>query len=123
MRALTLVLRLAFWLALAFTLVMALMPHPPSLLPFNVWDKIQHAAAFGVLSGLAAFAYPRAALTRLGEHLSFVGALVEILQAMPVIHRDCDIRDWIADTVAIIVMLGLVWVYRTRFGSREPGSI
>jgi len=115
MQTRTIVLRLAFWLALAFTLVMALTPHPPSLLPFNVWDKIQHAAALGVLAGLAAFGYPRAALVRLGEHLSFVGALVEVLQAAPIIHRDCDIRDWVADTVAIILMLGLVWAYRAKF--------
>jgi len=108
MQVRTMLARFAFWIALAFTLLMALSPHPPRVLPFNVWDKVQHAAAFGVLAGLAAFGYPRSPLVRLGEHLSFVGALIEVLQAMPMIHRDCDIRDWIADTIAITVALGLV---------------
>ena len=38
---------------------------------------------------------------RIGERLSFLGALIEVLQAIPELHRDCDIRDWIADTAAI----------------------
>ena len=38
------------------------------------------------------------------ERLSFLGALIEVAQAMPVLHRDCDIRDWAADTLAIVVV-------------------
>jgi hypothetical protein len=37
-----------------------------------------------------------------------------VMQAVPALHRDCDIRDWIADTVAIAVILLLVWSARRR---------
>jgi len=33
---------------------------------------------------------------------------------VPVLHRDCDIRDWIADTLAIIVMTALIGIWRKR---------
>lgn len=99
-------------LALAFT--MALLPKPPHL-PFDgMSDKYQHMLAFAVLSLLAALAYPRASLLRIGERLSFLGALIEVLQAIPSLHRDCDIRDWIADTLAIALVLGFVALTRRR---------
>ena len=104
-------------MALAFTLFMALDPHPPSPLAVTIWDKAQHAAAFGVLAILAALAWPRTSLLRLGEHLSFVGALIEVLQANPLIHRDCDIFDWVADTVAVaVVLLFIAMVRKARLG-------
>ena len=45
--------------------------------------------------------------TRTAERLSFLGALIEVGQSIPVLHRDCDIRDWFADTAAVLVVLGL----------------
>ncbi len=94
-----------FWAALAFAVVMALLPEPPHLPTDGFGDKFQHMLAFATLSLLAALAWPRAELLRIGERLSFVGALIEVLQAIPALHRDCDIRDWIADTIAIAVVL------------------
>ena len=108
--------RTAFWAALTFALFMALDPHPPSLLPVTIWDKAQHATAFVVLALLAALAWPRTPLL-LGEHLSFVGALIEVLQANPLIHRDCDIFDWVADTAAIAVVLLFTTVMRKALSS------
>jgi hypothetical protein len=67
-----------------------------------------------VLAVLGSAAYPAMPLFRLGERLSFLGALIEVLQSIPVLHRDCDIRDWIADTLAVAVMLGLVHLARRR---------
>jgi hypothetical protein len=46
--------------------------------------------------------------------LSFLGALVEVMQAMPLVHRDCDIRDWVADTVAIVVVTGIAALLSRR---------
>ena len=40
--------------------------------------------------------------------LSGFGALIEIVQAIPALHRDSDWRDWVADTVAILVTLAIV---------------
>jgi hypothetical protein len=100
--------RSAFAGALVVTLVMALLPQPPKL-PIDSWgDKAEHSLAFVTLTILACASFPRAPLVRIGERLSFLGALIEILQAMPAIHRDCDIYDWMTDTLAIIVVLAIV---------------
>jgi hypothetical protein len=44
--------------------------------------------------------------------LSFLGALIEVAQSIPALHRDCDILDWVADTVAITVALLIVAAVR-----------
>ncbi len=96
----------AFWLCLTGAVTLALLPHPPELRELS--DKAQHMLAFGALAFLGAFAFPRFPKAHLAERLSFLGALVEVLQAIPSLHRDCDIRDWIADTIAIVAVLALL---------------
>jgi len=96
-----------FVAALVFTLVMAWLPHPPRV-PFGEDDKVWHMLAFAALSLLASLAFPAAAPARIGERLSFLGALIEVVQSLPALHRDCDIRDWIADTLAITATLAIV---------------
>ena len=49
---------------------------------------------------------------RIAERLSFVGALIEVVQSVKWLHRDCDIRDWAADTIAILVVLGVLWLLK-----------
>jgi VanZ family protein len=100
--------RSIFALALIFTMVMALLPHPPKLEFDDFGDKFHHILAFVTLTILASLAFPAARPARIGERLSFLGALIEVLQSIPSLHRDCDIRDWIADTIAIIVVLAIV---------------
>lgn len=104
--------RVALFAAIAFAVAMALLPHPPNLV--EVRDKYQHMFAFSVLAALAAWSYPQASLLRIGERLSFLGALIEVLQAIPSLHRDCDIFDWMADTAAIAIILLLVASARRR---------
>lgn len=101
---------LAFWGCLAGAVALALMPHPPHMPKLG--DKAQHMLAFGVLAFLGAFAFPRFPPLHLAERLSFLGALVEVLQAIPALHRTCDIRDWIADTLAIAAVLALLAVFK-----------
>jgi VanZ family protein len=105
--------RAAFWAAAAFAFVMAVLPHPPEV-PGNPNDKVQHIAAFATLSLLGSFAYPRTSLTNLLLRLSLFGAFIEVAQAIPVLHRDSDVWDWAADTVAVIVVLLLVRFWRKR---------
>ncbi len=98
--------------ALGFTLYMALDPHPPHL-PIDSWgDKVEHSLAFLTLTILACMGFPQAPLLRIGERLSFLGALIEVAQSLPALHRDCDILDWLADTAAIAVILLIVAAYR-----------
>ena len=96
--------RLLFWLALAGAVVLALMPQPPQLPTDRFGDKFNHILAFATLAALAALGWPRAEKLRVVERLSFLGALIEVAQAMPALHRDCDIRDWAADTLAIVAV-------------------
>jgi VanZ family protein len=96
-----------FWGAWTFALVMALLPHPPQVMG-ETNDKVQHIAAFVTLSMLASFAYPKARLLRIGVLLSVFGAAIEVLQAIPALHRDSSFWDWVADTAAVAVTLVLV---------------
>src|SRR4051794_18857902 len=91
--------RLLFWAAASFAFVMAVLPHPPEL-PGAPSDKIQHMAAFATLGVLGAWGYARTALVQLLAGLSLFGAFIELVQAIPDLHRDSDVKDWIADTIA-----------------------
>ena len=106
--------RVALVVALVFAVTMALAPHPPRVPTDRFGDKFNHMLAFATLAFLAAKSYPRAPLGRIGERLSFLGALIEVMQAIPALGRDCDIRDWIADTLAIAVALLAVAAVRRR---------
>jgi hypothetical protein len=111
-----------FFAALSFTLVMAWLPHPPAV-PGNPNDKLQHMAAFAALSVLGSLAFPYMPLPRLGERLSFLGAIIEVIQSIPALHRDCDVMDWLADTAAVILTLGIVWFARhnwRRAAAKRP---
>ena len=111
------VLRLAFWTAAVVALVMALLPHPPRL-PGEPSDKIQHIAAFLTLGALGSFAYPKTNPFRLGAGLSIFGAVIEVLQLIPALHRDGDPLDWMADTAAVALIILLL---RRLVGGGEDG--
>lgn len=107
-----LILRLLFWGAALFALVMALLPHPPDV-PGNPSDKVQHMAAFATLGLLGTFAYARLRPLLLIAGLSLFGAMIEVLQAIPMLHRDSDPLDWLADTIACtVVVLFIGWLRR-----------
>lgn len=114
-RDLTRVFRVLLVFAIVLAVTMALLPKPPHLPIDRFGDKFEHMLAFATLALLASFGYPEARPFRIGERLSFLGALVEVLQSIPALHRDCDIHDWIADTLAIAIVLIIVTlVRRTR---------
>jgi uncharacterized membrane protein len=102
-----------FWAAAVFALVMALIPYVPDI-PGNPSDKIQHIAAFITLSLLGAWAFPGLSLIQLLLRLSLFGAFIELAQAIPILHRDSDPLDWIADTIACIIVLGVIAWWRAR---------
>ena len=100
--------RAAFWTAAIGAVTMAVLPTPPHLAIDRFGDKFEHMLAFATLALLAAGAFPRVSLARIAERLSFLGALIEVTQSSPTLHRDCDIRDWVADTLAVLAVLALV---------------
>lgn len=111
--------RLLFWSAALFAFVMAVLPHPPEL-PGEPSDKIQHVAAFATLGLLGAWAYARKPLPLLLGGLSLFGALIEVVQSIPSLHRDADVKDWVADTLACGLVLAIAaW---RRKAVRERGA-
>jgi VanZ family protein len=92
-------------------LVMALVPHPPEL-PMS--DKTQHMLAFAVMAGLALPALPRVHPLAIAVWLAGFGALIEILQEIPALHRDSSFADWIADMIAVTIVLILGAPLRRR---------
>jgi len=105
--------RAMFWAAACFAFIMAIVPHPPEL-PGAPNDKVQHIVAFATLALLGSFAYPRTTLLKLVAGLSLFGALIEVVQAIPALHRDSDVLDWIADTIAVAIVLLFVRAIRTK---------
>jgi hypothetical protein len=100
-----------FFGALIFTCYSAVISpaHAVQLLP---WDKAEHFIAFYALTGLGVAAFPRRRLWVIGVLLSALGALIEFVQGLSMVHRDRDFWDWVADTLAIIAALSpmlLVW--------------
>jgi hypothetical protein len=70
--------------------------------------------AFAVLAVVARLGFSRAPDRSILERMSFAGALIEMLQAIPSLHRDCDWRDWVADTLAVAAVLAVMRVLPWR---------
>ncbi len=103
-------LRILFWAACAFAFVMAILPHPP-IIPGDPSDKLQHIFAFLVLAVLGRLAYPATKKRKLLFGLMAFGALIEIVQAIPALHRDSDVLDWLADTGAALTVFAMIAVW------------
>jgi VanZ family protein len=78
------------------------------------WDKAVHFIAFYGLAGLGAAALPWRSYRVLGAALSAYGALIEIVQGLPIVNRDCQFSDWVADTIAILAAYGPLALRRWR---------
>lgn len=97
--------RAGFWPALAFALVMAVLPEPLGLPIDELGDKSQHMMAFFTLTVLAGAGWSKESLVRTGLWLSLVGAAIEVVQMIPALGRDSDWRDWVVDSLAIAAAL------------------
>jgi VanZ family protein len=115
------ILRAIFWIAIVLSFLAAINPQPPQL-PGQPNDKVQHIMAFLMLGGLASFAFPRTRLLTLLVALSAFGALIEFTQLIPALHRDGDIRDWIADTGATAVILTFLHMTTGRTPEASEGN-
>ena len=113
-------LRALFWLLLVFTVVMALLPKPPGIMPGTLGDKVEHIIAFSALAVLASLAFPAFPPLRMIERLVFFGAAVEVLQSIPVLNRECDAMDWLADSIAVVVVVGIFAAWRALRSPAKP---
>jgi hypothetical protein len=103
-----------FWAALLFSFVMAALPKPPEFI--ETGDKVKHLLAFTTLTVLGLIVWRRE-YVRIALWLGFYGAFIEVVQAIPSLHRDSDIRDWWTDMLAIGISIGITWLLDRR---RKP---
>nr|WP_295111931.1 hypothetical protein [uncultured Caulobacter sp.] len=107
---------LVFLGAVTFTLYAALAPGDDTagLIP---WDKAKHFIVFYGLTFLASIALPRSRPWKIGGVLLGFGVAIEILQGLPIIGRDADVFDIVADTLGIGFYFGPIIV--TQWMNRE----
>lgn len=86
---------------MAFTFVCAVAPIPERMILADR-DKVEHFLAFFVLTVCAIAAYPRRALVVTGMKLMTFGAFIEVVQALPLVNRQGDLADLVADGAAIV---------------------
>ncbi|WCT75068.1 teicoplanin resistance protein VanZ [Sphingomonas naphthae] len=96
----------ACWAAALFAYVLACLPRPPRM-PFEGHDKWQHMLAFATISFLARFAWPHVAAWKQFLVFTGFGALIELTQAIPALHRDASWADLGADMLASAVALAI----------------
>lgn len=96
--------QILFWPAVAATIIGAVIP-PMRIGNVLPWDKAIHFIAFYILTLLAVAGFPRRSNFVIGVALSMFGALIEVVQATPLVHRDADWHDWLADTIAIVAVM------------------
>lgn len=104
---LALLVRVAFWCALAFAYICALIPGGPEL---EGSDKFTHLVAFGTLAFLARVGWARQRVLAIALALILFGIFIEISQMIPALHRDAEAMDVVADAggVALGLLAGSV---------------
>lgn len=64
------------------------------------------------LAALATWAYPKWGTVTIFLGLALFGGFIELVQAIPAVHRDADVQDWMTDMLAIVVALFAASVLR-----------
>lgn len=104
----------AFWFAMGASFFAAISPVPP--MPSGApGDKVQHIAAFAVLTLLCCLAYRDAPLRQVFAWLLAFGAMIEVAQAVPAFGRSSEWLDLAADGAATAITLVVVALLRRAF--------
>jgi len=113
--------RAAFWCALLFAYVCAVIPGGPEI---GNSDKDGHVLAFVTLSFIARLGWSRRSAIAIAVALVVFGIFIELSQATPIVHRDADVWDVVADLVGVIVglVIGSLALIVVRRRSRAPQS-
>ena len=74
-------------------------------------DKVVHLGIFGVFAVLWLRALPHLPerFLRIGLAGAVLGAITEIVQNLPIIHRDGELSDWVADMVGLLLAMTLFY--------------
>ena len=110
--------RAAFVAAFVVVFVAAVAPpsEGPSLVP---WDKANHFIAFYVLAALAGAGFPKTRPLLILAGLMAYGGAIELIQALPMVGRDAEVGDWIADGVGVAAALGPLLLAHWRAGRHD----
>jgi len=95
------------WTAVAFAILVSLVPASQLPQPPNISDKAEHFLAYLLLSLWFAGIYPRARYWIIGIGLCVMGVLIEFAQGAMHFGRQADILDVLANSTGVIVGLGL----------------
>jgi VanZ family protein len=104
------------WAMVLFILYATLAPsrYVPNL---HLWDKLEHATAFFGMTFWFGGLVRRRSFWLLGLVMSAFGAAIEVAQGTMGLGRDMDIHDWIADSIGVLLALGLLLCVPRRRGS------
>ncbi len=78
------------------------------------WDKANHAAAFLTWTILAGCGWPRTGILRMAAVMLALGTAIELIQGLPAVGRDADVRDVVADMVGFGAGWGLLALFSLR---------
>lgn len=106
--------RFLFGAAGAVAFVMATLPQPPPM-PGQPPDKLLHVLVFATLGMLAAVGFRQQSVLRLLLGLSIFGAVIELVQAIPMLNRHSELADLLADMVGALGALTVTrWLLKRR---------
>jgi hypothetical protein len=75
------------------------------------FDKVVHLGIFGVFAVLWLRALPRLPqrFLRIGLVGAALAAITEIVQNLPIVHREGEFEDWVADTLGLLLAMILFY--------------
>jgi VanZ family protein len=112
----------ACWSAILLAYALAILPQSNAPRLFAS-DKVEHMLAFFVIALLARLAYPRTSLLLTIAGCALLGALIELTQMIPALHRDASFADWLADIAAILFGVAVAPAVAMLFDRFDgPGS-
>jgi VanZ family protein len=101
----------------------SILPHPKGILGF---DKLQHLVAYGVFAGTLALWFP---LDWIKAHvlkiIIFAACLGSVYGITDEVHqyfvpgRDCNIWDWLADTIGAALGASAVVLFRAKLNEYD----
>jgi hypothetical protein len=86
------------------------------------FDKVKHFAAFFVVALGGGLVYPRTPLWIVALAVAVYGGAIELIQALPIVARDCSFGDWISDVAASAIAAGGIHVWRLRAQAQADKS-
>ena len=111
-----LLVRVLFWVSVIATAVVATMPQPIQV-SWSFSDKLQHLLTFLLLTMLGFLAH-REQRRSVALGLIGFGLLIELLQALPIVGRQADAYDWLADCLGIGAAVLILHLIGGASGSR-----